>query len=281
MYKEKIIVLIASRLSEANCERIWKSVTASLLARDSVSLVSLPNERFLAMNKDWDESLHPRHEDGRFSPKGNGRANGGRKDDKPMNQFGRTPTEYAEREIRDFVEKFNGFVKEGVESVSPWTWKRPDAHLIDPEKDAIDILNEIIDHRSSNERFKDQVNEDGVETEMTWGERAKELKKRLQSIRRLDDDYDSKEELEKKVQEFYDCEAEIDALEESWYNPSNPEGRLKFSKTDEGKKARMRYAYLKRRRNALDREIDWDKVPEPEAPKMQDGTPRDYDSKRN
>jgi len=216
--KIKLILKIATSLSDEQCRNILERIEQSPEVICN-KLVNLCNE----LNKDWDESKHPRADDGRFSTTGSMRSQMTKGEAKKWDKTGKyVPASKALNEKRAQVQRL--------------------ARLA--------------------EKYPHEM-----ETRQRYEEAKRELSElirdtKLEQRKGIERDVETRI-MRKKVEEFHDLDDEIDYIEERYADrttDSPTQGQLVWPKGKRGDKARQKYEDLRKRRDELEEEIEWDRV---------------------
>lgn len=216
----KLINVIATRLSEEACERILRKIGESA-----------PHMAF-AVNKEWEEELHPRDNGGRFSSSGSLRGDMKKSEASKWDRTGKmTPNPNRNPKLKELKSK------------------------IDRTSQRIEIFEEIKDTKRANECKAELVRlqreyAEGVR-EFKHGEREKIESSALKRI------------MKRKAEKFRELEDEIDYIQES-YGDNELGGPLNFPKGKRGEKIKADYERMMAERDKLAAEIDWDVLSEDE-----------------
>lgn len=221
--KIKLIQIIAN-MSEEACEKILSKIASSAIA----------NVMPLAIcNKAWEESEHPRHDDGRFAPNGTMRSTMSKREAQKWDTTGKTNPN------PNRSEKLKSMKKE-----------------IDKLKESVNFLE---DH-DANDMARDKKTI-LVKKQREYAEAVREWKhaERLKIESGVD-----KRIMKRKAKEYYELEDDIDYIEEKYRGDNPVGGELKFPKGKRGAKVKAQYEEKLKKRDELLSEIDWDKVDDDE-----------------
>lgn len=230
--KEKLIRIILNLSDGAAGEivgRISHLVSDKMLALsnerdDSVILNSIA----LATNKQFDESKHPRAADGKWTS---------------------GAPEYMHK---GEAEKWE---KTGKMNVSPKRFPKV-LEKIKSAKESIDYWEKKNDEKAKN--FVKEYTAKLVAAQREMAEKMREYK--LQNRKKLEGKA-KKRHNDKLVKEYRDLEDDIDYTEEKFADrESGSLTDLKWPKGKRGEKAKAKYEEMKKRRDELCAEIDWDLV---------------------
>ena len=256
-FKTKLILLVA-RLSEESCQnilaRIFQRIGESTLLPNEVTAVA----KF--SNKTWDESDHPRAEDGKFtngpdanhgsshnySPKGKDRADMLKDEVKKWDKYGKEmPKDRRLTELRKEIakqEKKLKWYKEG--SIN---WVRVAADLQQKKRDLAELARDI----KSEKRMKI---EDVI---------SKRIEKKNEKKSSLN---------QKRINRYYEIQDKMDYIEEMYGDRERGVG-FNWPDTQDAYEDRKRYRKLQRESKRLEGQIDWDEIDNSENPDEDENHP--------
>lgn len=225
MYKEKIICLIATHLSEENCESIYNKVQSFLLARSALEQDC--NYLALANSAGWDESKHPRADDGKFT---HGQFKSQTQRRQMIKDIDDAKENYSRRKEAMREKTYKNLL--GMPTVSPRKLDEDEAKEYENLTRRIEML---------------EAHKKGLE----------------QDIRTADNENtpQNHKKHSKMAKEYRENDDEIDALQE-YYHTS--EGEVKFTDDEQGKSDAKKYRKLLRRQQELTKRINWDLVDDEE-----------------
>ena len=215
--KTKLILFIAQSFTDEQCANILAQFTQKIANKGGT---------LLANSAQWDESKHPRHNDGRFAQNGSGREDMTRAEAERWDETGHSyPYDKRMTKIRAEISR----------------------------------LERKRDRALSKERIN-SLQSDIVQKQRELAELVRDIK--LERRKKIEGKVSSRI-LKKKVEQFRDLEEEIDYIEEQYAdrNPnSSTQDQIIFPETKKGKKAKAKYERLKIERDELNDEIDWEMV---------------------
>lgn len=218
------LMQIIGNMSEEMCGRVLDGICKRLLA----------NEMPMALcNKAWEESEHPRHDDGRFATGGTMRPQMRKSEAQKWDTTGKTNPN------PNRSEKLKSLKKE-----------------IDKLQESVNFLEE----HDANDMARDKKTI-LVKKQREYAEAVREWKhaERLKIESGVD-----KRVMKRKAKEYYELEDDIDFIEEKYRGDNPVGGELKFPKGKRGAKIKAQYEEKLKKRDELLSEIDWDKVDDDE-----------------
>lgn len=222
--KIKLILFIAQSFSDEQCANILESC---------IKAVSNKGEMLLANVKQWEESEHPRHDDGRFAPGGTMRPKMSKKEAQKWDTTGKMNPNPNRSEKLKSLKKEIDKLQESVNFLEDH-----DANDIARDKKAILVKKQ--------REYAEAVRE--------W-KHAERLKIESGVDKRI---------MKRKANEYYELEDDIEFIEEKYRGDNPVGGELKFPKGKRGAKIKAQYEEKLKKRDELLSEIDWDKVDDDE-----------------
>jgi len=217
--KVALILKIARELTDVQCEMILHRIESNptLLAN---KLVKCANE--------WDESEHPRDENGMFVSSSSGAAS-------------------------------DNYTQKEAEQWSKAGHKIPKSKEITQKKHEIEKVKKDLEKFGHNEDIRKFDEEKLVKLQRELAEMIRDAKmeKRIGIEQKHDERIASeKKKKQEMVKRFQDVEDEMDEIEEAYGDRDKGVG-FKWPETQEADEARKRYRQLRRERDKLDKMIDW------------------------
>lgn len=220
--KVKLILFIAQSFSDEQCANIL----AQFVSRLETNKISLAN------SADWEEELHPRHEDGKFAPKGYAPGSAGREtmhlgEAEKWDHIGHSealsrPASKIKLEISKIDKKLK-------------TFRSPDV---------VEML-----QAKRVQLVRDLAN---VQRDTKHSRRVELEEKVEERIRKTN---------HKNYKEYNEISDHMDILEDKYQDDN---GRMSWPKTEEGANDRKLYTKIKRRKAKLEKLIDFKKAQEDE-----------------
>ena len=224
--KINLFSFIANTFSDEQCANILLQLTRNL-ANDNV--IVMANKK-----QPWDESQHPRAEDGKWT-------DGHSRNYSPLGKDRREHMSKKEAERWDRIGKEGAYDKR-------LTKKKAEIAKLQRRQEMYkkngDTWNEFQSRIVQGQR------------ELAELERDIKFEKRKQIESKI-----SRRVNEKKIRQYQEIDDEIDYIEEKYAdrNPNSPtQDQVVFPETKKGKKAKAKYERLKIERDELNDEIDWE-----------------------
>ena len=223
--KIKLVRIIVNHLNDEQCGNILMHLQDRLSGEEYARLTA---------RGEWDESKHPRAEDGKWTSG-------------PSRNYGPHGEDRWNHMKQDEAERWDRIGK-----------KRAYDRRIYKKKAEIAKLERMQKNYKKNGQRWNEFQSEIVKSQRELAELERDIKmeKRLNLESKV-----SRRVNEKKIKQYRDIDDEIDYIEEKYAdrNPESPtHGEVVFPKTKKGQKAEAKYERLKVEREELNEEIDWE-----------------------